>query len=221
MIAILLIALAAGCASALMFASIISGALISLLLFYLAPLPLMVAATRLGTAQRHHRRHRRRLRPRRDLRPSLWHRLRPHDCAARLVARTSRAAGAARRQRRRVRQRRRAGRADTGMVSGRPHPALDRRFCRADHDGDRCSRLAPTPLRSPSVMRKGLLMVSRIARRGLDRRDRAGDRCAGDRRARSRRHRRHDDADAQPLAGRENRRDVGTIAPSLARPEKR
>ena len=44
MIAILLIALAAGCASALMFASIVSGALISLLLFYLAPLPLMVAA---------------------------------------------------------------------------------------------------------------------------------------------------------------------------------
>src|SRR5580704_14040034 len=44
MIALLLVALAAGCASALMFASIISGALISLLLFYLAPLPLMVAA---------------------------------------------------------------------------------------------------------------------------------------------------------------------------------
>jgi hypothetical protein len=44
MIAIILIAVAAGCASALMFASIISGALISLLLFYLAPLPLMVAA---------------------------------------------------------------------------------------------------------------------------------------------------------------------------------
>lgn len=44
MIAILLIALAAGSASALMFASIISGALISLVLFYLAPLPLMVAA---------------------------------------------------------------------------------------------------------------------------------------------------------------------------------
>jgi Predicted membrane protein (DUF2232) len=44
MVAILFIALAAGCASALMFASIISGALISLVLFYLAPLPLMVAA---------------------------------------------------------------------------------------------------------------------------------------------------------------------------------
>jgi hypothetical protein len=44
MIAIVFVAIAAGCASALMFASIISGALISLVLFYLAPLPLMVAA---------------------------------------------------------------------------------------------------------------------------------------------------------------------------------
>ena len=44
MMTTVLIALAAGCASALMFASIISGALVSLLLFYLAPLPLMVAA---------------------------------------------------------------------------------------------------------------------------------------------------------------------------------
>ena len=44
MIAIVLIAMAAGCASALMFASMMSGALISLLLIYLAPLPLMVAA---------------------------------------------------------------------------------------------------------------------------------------------------------------------------------
>ncbi|MDB5625970.1 MAG: hypothetical protein JWR73_1772 [Tardiphaga sp.] len=44
MIVQLLIALAAGAASALMFASIVSGALVSVLLFYLAPLPLMVAA---------------------------------------------------------------------------------------------------------------------------------------------------------------------------------
>jgi hypothetical protein len=44
MIAIVLIAIAAGCASALMFASIISGALVSLPLLYFAPLPLMVAA---------------------------------------------------------------------------------------------------------------------------------------------------------------------------------
>jgi hypothetical protein len=43
MMTIILIALAAGCASALMFASIVSGALFSLVLFYLAPLPLMVA----------------------------------------------------------------------------------------------------------------------------------------------------------------------------------
>src|ERR1700730_17315920 len=48
MIAIFLIAMVAGSASALMFASIVSGALISLLLFYLAPLPLMVAAPRWG-----------------------------------------------------------------------------------------------------------------------------------------------------------------------------
>lgn len=44
MIIPILIALTAGAASALMFASIVSGALISLLLFYLAPLPLLVAA---------------------------------------------------------------------------------------------------------------------------------------------------------------------------------
>ena len=44
MITTVLVTIAAGLASALMFASIISGALISLLLFYLAPLPLMVAA---------------------------------------------------------------------------------------------------------------------------------------------------------------------------------
>src|SRR6201995_2769958 len=44
MIVMFPIALAAGCASALMFASIISGALISLLLLYLAPLPLLVIA---------------------------------------------------------------------------------------------------------------------------------------------------------------------------------
>ena len=48
MIMYILIALAAGSASALMFASIISGALISLLLFYMAPLPLMVATLAWG-----------------------------------------------------------------------------------------------------------------------------------------------------------------------------
>jgi hypothetical protein len=46
----ILIAIAAGCASALMFASIISGVLFSLVLVYLAPLPLMVAALGWGPA---------------------------------------------------------------------------------------------------------------------------------------------------------------------------
>lgn len=44
MITILIVALVAGAASALMFASIVSGAAVSILLFYLAPLPLMVTA---------------------------------------------------------------------------------------------------------------------------------------------------------------------------------
>src|ERR1700733_6163703 len=44
MTGIVLIARGAGCASGLMSASIVSSALLSLLLFYLAPLPLMVAA---------------------------------------------------------------------------------------------------------------------------------------------------------------------------------
>lgn len=44
MITSLILALAAGLASALMFASLISGAIIAVLLFYLAPLPLMVAS---------------------------------------------------------------------------------------------------------------------------------------------------------------------------------
>ena len=49
MIAIALIAIAAGGTSALMFASVISGAPISLVLFFLAPLPLMVAALGWGS----------------------------------------------------------------------------------------------------------------------------------------------------------------------------
>jgi hypothetical protein len=48
MIMAILIALAAGAASALMFTSVVSGALISLLLLYLAPLPLIVAAIAWG-----------------------------------------------------------------------------------------------------------------------------------------------------------------------------
>ena len=50
MLTSILVALIAGATSALMFASIISGALISLVLFYLAPLPLMVSALGWGPA---------------------------------------------------------------------------------------------------------------------------------------------------------------------------
>ncbi|MFG3592652.1 hypothetical protein [Bradyrhizobium sp. RDI18] len=48
MIVIILIGLAAGCASALMFVSVVSGAPVSLLLSFLAPLPLMVTALSWG-----------------------------------------------------------------------------------------------------------------------------------------------------------------------------
>jgi chromate transport protein ChrA len=48
MMSTILIAIAAGCASALMFASIISGMLLSILLVYFSPLPLMVAALSWG-----------------------------------------------------------------------------------------------------------------------------------------------------------------------------
>ena len=179
MIAILLIAIAAGCASALMFASIISGALISLLLFYLAPLPLMVAATGMGTAQRHHRRHRRRHRPRRDLRPSLLHRLCRHGRAARLVARPSRPAGPAHangvarptapRPPRRP-----------GMVSGRPHPALDRGLCLLTT----MAALLTLGTDAATITERACGAACadpRTARRSLVRRNRTMARCSGDR----------------------------------------
>ena len=44
MVQIFLIGIAAGAASALLFASVASGSLISILLFYLAPLPILIAA---------------------------------------------------------------------------------------------------------------------------------------------------------------------------------
>src|SRR6266576_1040447 len=44
MMQIVLIGLGAGAAAALLFASVASGSLISILLFYLAPLPILIAA---------------------------------------------------------------------------------------------------------------------------------------------------------------------------------
>ena len=70
------------------------------------------------------------------------------------------------------------------------------------------------------TLRRGLLRIFGSGDAAYDRRDRAIDRCAGDDRAGCGRDRRDDDADAQSLARRKNHRDVGTVAPSLARSEK-
>ena len=167
MIATVAIAIAAGAASALMFASIISGALISLVLFYLAPLPLMVAAIGWGPltaaiggvaaatvcgvlfgmpyaiAYCHHGR------------------------AAGLVARSSRfarTAGAACRSRR---QRRRAACAHDGMVPERPPAALGRRHRRAARLHDRPAHLGTDAEAIAAAMKRGVLrMVRMFARRG-------------------------------------------------------
>src|ERR1700748_3358061 len=92
MIALVLIGIAAGCASALMFASIASGALISLLLFYLAPLPLMVAAIGWGPLAAAIGGVGGGRRPRRGPRAELLHRLCTHLRASGMVAWASRAA---------------------------------------------------------------------------------------------------------------------------------
>ncbi len=219
MIAIVLIALAAGCASALMFASIISGALISLLLFYLAPLPLMVAALGWGpiaatiggivaasglgvifglpyciafvvTVAL----------------PAWW--LGHLALLGRPLADPAAGNGAA------------PAAPATRMVSGRPHPALDRRLCRIDHDcghadarhrrRDHHQFTAQWPAANPGVARSGI--VERY--RTLGHRARYHRASGGY-------DRRHDDADAQSLAGRQDHRDVGPAAPALARSEER
>src|ERR1700676_1510836 len=168
MIATVLIAIAAGSASALMFASIVSGALISLLLFYLAPLPLMVAALGWGPAG----------------------------------------------------QRRLAGRPRFRMVSGRAHPALDHRLCRADHHGG-AAHAWHRHRRHHRRLATILAANSRLARCRSDGRNRAVDRCSGDDRPGRGRNVRYDDADAQSLARRKNHGDFGTVASPMARPEKR
>ena len=199
---IVLIAIAAGCASALMFASIISGALISLAAALLRPAAADGGGARMGTACRHHRRHRRGHRPRRDLRPALLHRLCRHDGAARLVARAPRVAGTAGRQCRTVRQRRRAGRAGHGMVSDRPHPALDRRLRRLCPRWRPCSRWAPTLPPSPRPCERACCGSSaRASAASSDEIEQRIDAAVMIAPAR-RRQQRHDHADAQLLAGR-------------------
>ncbi len=197
-----------------MFASIISGALISLVLFYLAPLPLMVAGLGWGplsatiggivaalglgavfgmpyclafvlTIAL----------------PAWW--LGHLALLGRPIA-TGHVGG----------KRGRACSTRHGMVPGRPHPAVDRRFCRADHHGGavharrRCRghhrRAAPRTAADHRHTRPGR------------RRHRSDRRCAGDDRPGRGRHCRNDDAHAQSLAGRENHRDLRPVAPPMA-----
>ena len=212
MIAMVLIGLAAGCASALMFASIISGALISLLLFYLAPLPLMVAAIGWGplcgaiggiaaslglgaifgfiTAS-----------PLRS--PSRC----PAGGSAISCCSADRCGSA-------VRQWRGTRRARPRMVSGRPHPALDRglcgadHLCRAAHARHRCRRRSRHPAAGCTrIFESG-------GQTGAGRSQQMG-RCDGDdlpvAAARS-----PSDADVQPLARRKDHGHVGPAAPAMA-----
>ena len=44
MLQIVMVGLGAGAAAALLFASVVSGSIVAVLLFYLAPLPIMIAA---------------------------------------------------------------------------------------------------------------------------------------------------------------------------------
>ncbi len=74
MVQIVLIGLGAGVASALLFASIASGSPISILLFYLAPLPILLAGDRLEPYRSFDRSTRRRGRPRGFVRLLVLHR---------------------------------------------------------------------------------------------------------------------------------------------------
>ena len=142
MMQIVLIGLGAGAAAALLFASVASGSPLSVLLFYLAPLPILIAA--LGwshwaaliaavVASAGARRRVRRL---------LLHRLPDRRRPAGLVARLSRAAGA-------------PGDRTTPdgarMVSGRPSRVLGRGHRRRDR-GRRHAR-ASAPTSKPSARR--------------------------------------------------------------------
>ena len=216
MIALLLIAIAAGCASALMFASIISGALISLLLFYLAPLPLMVAAlgwgplcaTIGGIAAA----------------IGLGALFGLPYCIAFVLAIALPAwwlghlilLGRPASPRITAGNAIRAMRPIAGMVSGRPHPALGGGFRRLTTTAATLLTLGSDAATITGTMRSALTALWNRPRDYA--RPSAGS-MPGENRAVRRGHRRHDDVDAQSLARRQNHRDLGTIAPALARAE--
>ena len=107
------------------------------------------------------------------------------------------------------------------MVSGRPHPALDRGLCRIDHDRGPADarhrrrnhhrRAAPRPVAHSA----GRAMRHRRATSNV------GSHALAHHRAGGRHDRRHDDADAQSLARRQDHGDIRPAASALARPEER
>jgi hypothetical protein len=217
MIAIVLIAIAAGSASALMFASIVSGALISLLLFYLAPLPLMVAALGWG-----------------PLCATIGGIVAalglgaifglPYCIAfAVTIALPAWWLG----------HLALLGRSMTSGVSqgnGAAAVAPDLEWYPVGRIMLWISGFAALTTMAALLTlgtdhhrraAAGLAADPRPQRGGVNRGDRTMDRRYGDDRAGRGGHRRDDDADAQSLACRKNHGDIRTIAPSMARPEKR
>ena len=220
MIATLLIALAAGCASALMFASIVSGALISLLLFYLAPLPLMVAALGWG-----------------PLSATIGGIAAasglgaifglPYCIAFALtVALPAWWLGHLALLGRPMINGVSSGNGASAVAPGLEWYPVGRILLWISGFAALTTMAALLTLGADAatIHRRaaaGLAADHRRARRGVGRRDRTMGRCARDDRAGRRRARRHDDADAQPLARRKNYGDLGTAAPPLARSQER
>ena len=200
-----------------MFASIISGALISLVLFYLAPLPLMVAAIGWGPLGA----------------PSAASPPRiglgalfglPYCIAFAItvalpawwlghLAMLGRPVVSRDRQRRRP-----VAPAMEWYPTGRLLLWIAV-FAVADHDRRPAHARHRRRRRSRRPCERGLLRIidarASVAADDIERRDR----CAGRDRARRCRHRRHDDADAQSVARRQGHRDVGPAEAALARPE--
>ena len=203
-----------------MFASIISGALISLVLFYLAPLPLMVAALGWGPLSAAIGGIAAGVGARRccSACPIAIAFASPSRCppGGSAISRCS------------------AGRSPMprppAMALRRPPPAIEwyplgrmllwvagfavpHHHGRAAHARHRCRR------RSSATLKRGLLRIARLARREPRPTSSASIDAFVDDRAGGRRNRRHDDADTQSVARRQNHRDLGPAQSSLARHE--
>ena len=146
MMQIVLIGIGAGAASALLFASVASGSLLSIFLFYVAPLPIMIAALGWSHLRRPDRRAQRRDRARRRVRRRFLPRLSGRHRPAGLVARLSRDAGAAGRR----------GDAGARMVSARPPGPVGARLCRAGRHSSASSISAPISKASAPSLREAL-----------------------------------------------------------------